>query len=74
MKKKNIGYILFGVAGIELLSMLMSLIIFPRIYEQQDMPERLSRFAITSILTVSIVVSIILVVVGIILLIKFRKE
>ena len=74
MKKKNIGFILFGVAGGELVSMLISLVVFPRLYEQMDMPKKLIKVAITSILVISIVASVILVCVGVILLIKFREE
>ena len=74
MKKKNIGFILFGVAGIELVSMLISLVVFPRLYEQMDMPKKLIKVVMTNILVISIVVSVILVCVGVILLIKFREE
>ena len=38
MKKKNIGFILFGAAGGELLSVFISLSIFPRLYEQIGIP------------------------------------
>jgi len=74
MKKKNIGFILFGVAGGELVSMLISLVVFPRLYEQMDMPTKLIKVVMTNILVVSIVASVILVTVGVILLIKFREE
>ncbi len=74
MKKKNIGFILFGVAGGELVSMFISLVVFPRLYEQMDMPKKLIKVVMTNILVVSIVASVILVCVGVILLIKFREE
>ena len=74
MKKKNIGFILFGVAGGELVSMLISLVVFPRLYEQMDMPTKLIKVVMTNILVVSIVASVILVFVGLILIIKFREE
>lgn len=74
MKKKNIGFILFGAAGGELLSIFASLFMLPRLYEQTGMPASVSRIAIISILTVSIVVSIVLACAGVIVLIKFRKE
>ena len=74
MKKKNIGFILFGAAGGELLSIFSSLFMFPRLYEQIGMPTSVARIAITIILTVSIVVSIVLVCAGLIVLIRFRKE
>ena len=74
MKKKNIGFILFGVAGGELVSMLISLVVFPRLYEQMDMPKKLIKVVMTNILVVSIVASVILVCVGLILIIKFRED
>lgn len=74
MKKKNVGFILFGVAGGELVAMLISLIVFPHLYEQMDMPTKLIKVVMTYILVISIVASVILVCVGLILLIKFRKE
>ncbi|TET57810.1 MAG: hypothetical protein E3J52_09670 [Promethearchaeota archaeon] len=74
MKKKNIGFILFGAAGGELLSIFYSLFMFPRLYERIGMPTSVSRIAIISILAISIVVSIVLVCAGVIVLIKFRKE
>jgi len=74
MKKKNIGFILFGVAGVELVSMLISLVVFPRLYERMDMPTKLIKVVLTNILVVSIVVSVILVCVGLVLIIKFREE
>ena len=74
MKKKNIGFILFGVAGVELISMIISLVVFPRLYEQMDMPKKLIKAVMTNILVISIVASVVLVTAGVILLIKFREE
>lgn len=74
MKKKNIGFILFGVAGIELVSMLISLVVFPRLYERMDMPARVIKMAMISIVVISIIVSVVLICVGVILIIKFREE
>ncbi|MCK4687539.1 MAG: hypothetical protein KAT66_05370 [Candidatus Lokiarchaeota archaeon] len=65
---------MFGVAGGELVSMLISLVVFPRLYEQMDMPKKLIKVVMINILVVSIVASVILVCVGVILLIKFREE
>jgi len=74
MKKKNIGFILFGVAGGELVSMLASLIVAPQLFERVGMPERLIKGAIISYLVIGITISVILVCVGLILIIKFREE
>ena len=74
MKKKNIGFILFGVAGMELLSILYLLTIIPYYHKRADIPAKVTKISIASGLITSIVVSIVLVCVGLILLIKFREE
>lgn len=74
MKKKNIGFIVFGLAGIELISMLISLAVFPRLYERMDMPARAIKVAMISIVVISVVVCVVMICVGVILLIKFRNE
>jgi len=74
MKKKNIGFILFGVAGIDLISSLVMMFIFPRIYENIGFPTNQIRIILTTVLISSLVSILALVIVGIILLIKFRNE
>ncbi|MFX1570918.1 MAG: hypothetical protein ACFFCV_21470 [Promethearchaeota archaeon] len=72
MKKRNIGFILFGIAGGELISLFISIFIFPNLYERIGMPIYATRMVLGSIYIISIVTIIILVCVGVILLIKFR--
>ena len=74
MKKKNVGFILFGLAGMELLSILYLLTVIPYFFEQRDIPAKVRKISITAGLVTSIVVSIILVCVGLILIIKYREE
>ncbi|MFX0145576.1 MAG: hypothetical protein ACFE9C_16040, partial [Candidatus Hodarchaeota archaeon] len=71
MKKRNIGFILFGVAGANLITLAISIIIFPVLYERLGMPITAARIGISTIFITSLVTISILVVVGIIVLIKF---
>ncbi len=71
MKKRNIGFILFGVAGANLVTLAISLIVFPILYQQLGMPLAAVRIAIATILITSIIVISVLVCAGIIVLIKF---
>ncbi len=72
MKKKNIGFILFGVAGVELIYSLAALFIFPGIYERMGIP--LTPIMDRLLLIISLISFFILIIVGVILLIKFRNE
>ncbi|MFX0006908.1 MAG: hypothetical protein ACFFA7_04210 [Promethearchaeota archaeon] len=71
MKKRNIGFILFGVAGVNLITLAISLLVFPRLYTQLGMPLAAVRIAMATILITSLVVISVLVCAGIIVLIKF---
>lgn len=72
MKKKNIGFILFGVAAADLISSLVVFFIFPAMFERMGLPQ--TPVMNISILIVSLVSFVILIIGGIILLIKFRHE
>jgi len=74
MKKKNVGFILFGVAGMELLSILYLLTVIPYYHKRADISTKVTRITIGAGLITSIIVSIVLVCVGVILLIKYREE
>ncbi|MFX1365283.1 MAG: hypothetical protein ACFFCE_17025 [Promethearchaeota archaeon] len=74
MKKKNIGFILLGVAGADLIYGLVSLFIFPQIYERIGIPTNQIKIIQRISLIISLVSILALVIVGIILLIKFRNE
>jgi hypothetical protein len=74
MKKRNIGFILFGVAGVNLITLPLSLIIFPRLYALQGMPLAAIRIAIATILIVGLIAASVLVCAGIIVIIKFWNK
>lgn len=74
MKKKNITFILFGVAAINLLSILVTLLVFPRLYENMGMPQTTARFGITTSVVVGVIAALGLFCAGIIVYIKFRNE
>jgi hypothetical protein len=71
MKKRNIGFILFGVAGVNLITLPILLVVFPRLYSQLGMPSAAIRIAMVSILISSLVGMTVLICAGIIILIKF---
>jgi hypothetical protein len=71
MKKRNIGFILFGVAGANLITLPILLIVFPRLYALQGMPLAAIRIAMATILIVGLIPVIALLCAGIIVLIKF---
>ncbi|MCK4380954.1 MAG: hypothetical protein KAW51_07410 [Candidatus Lokiarchaeota archaeon] len=73
MKKKNIGFILFGLAGSEIITGLITLFVFLWINERLGIP--ISRLEIISgiILIFSITISI-PIIVGLILVIKYHNE
>ncbi|MFX1377358.1 MAG: hypothetical protein ACFFA0_16280 [Promethearchaeota archaeon] len=77
MKKKNIGFILFGVAGGNLVSLLIVPLVFPPIierYEELEMSTKFIEILIPITIVINIVSCIILISVGVILLIKFREK
>lgn len=74
MKKKNIAFILFAIAASNLLSIPISLMVFPPLWERMEMPLIARRISITISLVVGLIASIGLFIAGLIVYIKFRKE
>ncbi|MFX1379318.1 MAG: hypothetical protein ACFFA4_09500 [Promethearchaeota archaeon] len=74
MKKKNIGFILFGVAGLNIITLVIILAIFPSLWERLGMPLAARRIGIATVLVTTLSVVAVMVCAGIIVLIKFRKE
>ena len=74
MKKRNIGFILFGLAGVNLVTLTISLLIFPKLYERLGMPLTTTRIGIATMLITSIILISVLIFAGIIVLIKFWKK
>ncbi|NVM34099.1 MAG: hypothetical protein HWN81_00790 [Candidatus Lokiarchaeota archaeon] len=73
MKKKNIGFILFGIAGLEIITGLISFFVFLWINERLGLPISRLTIIFRITLTFSITISI-PIIVGLILVIKFRNE
>jgi len=65
-KKKNIGFIIFGVASAKLISSLAMLFIFPAIYERMGIP-------LTPIMYIIILI-ISLISASILIFVLFRKS
>lgn len=70
MKKRNVGFILFGVAGANLITSTITYFIYSRRYEY--IPQL--RMIYEIVYKISFIPAIILVCAGVIVLIKFRKE
>lgn len=74
LKKKNIGYILLGAAGEELVgAFITSLVILP-IYERQGIPTYQIKVIFIIALIFSIISISILILIGLIFIIKFHNE
>jgi hypothetical protein len=74
MKKRNIGFILFGVAGANLITLPILLIVFPRLYALQGMPSTAIRIAMATVLIIGLIPVIALLCAGIIVLIKYWNK
>ncbi|MFW9820799.1 MAG: hypothetical protein ACFFE5_14410 [Candidatus Thorarchaeota archaeon] len=73
-RKRNIGFILFGLAGVNLITLVITLAIFPPLWERLGMPLAARRIGIATVLVTTLTIIVIMVCAGIIVLIKFRKE
>lgn len=74
MKKKNIGFILFGVAGVNLISAIIFIIVFPALYKDLKLPLDLQEIIFRVTLIFDIISMSILIIIGLILIIKFRND
>jgi hypothetical protein len=74
MKKRNIGFILFGVAGGNLVTVAVYLVVFPVLYARLGMPLTAVRVGIATMLITSLITISVLVCAGIIVLIKFWNK
>ncbi|MGB5909773.1 MAG: hypothetical protein WBH31_01130 [Promethearchaeia archaeon] len=70
MKKRNVGFILFGVAGANLITSTITFLIYSQRYEH--VPQLRIIYELTY--KISFIPAFILVCAGVIVLIKFRKE
>jgi hypothetical protein len=74
MKKKNIAFILFGLAGSNVIVAFLTFLIFSPLYERIGMPPSASRIALTSSFVIGVIAGITLLCSGLIVYIKFRKD
>jgi hypothetical protein len=74
MKKRNIGFILFGVAGANFITLAITIAIIPSLWESMGMPLAARRIGVATVLVITLTVIAIMICAGIIVLIKFRKE
>jgi hypothetical protein len=74
MKKKNIAFILWGVAASNFISIPVTLVLMPRLYERMGMPTTAARIGITTLVVVGLIVIIGLFCAGLIVYLKFRNE
>lgn len=74
MKKKNIGFILFGSAGMELIGAFIAFFVILPMYENLEIPTYQLEIIYIIALIFGITSISILVIIGLILVIKFRNE
>ena len=74
MRKRNIGFILFGVAGVNLILALLSQTILDPLFRMADVPPNQARITISILFISNIVAAIALICAGVIVLIKFHKH
>jgi len=74
MRKRNIGFILFAVAGANLILAIISQTILDPFFRMAGVPPNQARITISILLISNIIAVIALICAGVIVLIKFRKE
>jgi hypothetical protein len=71
MKKRNIDHILFGVAGDNLITLAVSLVMFPALYARLGIIITAARIGISTMFVSSLITISALVLTEVIVLIKF---
>ncbi len=74
MRKRNIGFILFAVAGVDVILAIISQTVIPPFFRMTGVPENQVRITISILFISNIIVAIALICAGVIVLIKFRKQ
>ncbi|MFX0018755.1 MAG: hypothetical protein ACFFAK_17500 [Promethearchaeota archaeon] len=74
MRKRNIGFILFGIAGVDLILAVISQTLLDPFFRMADVPPNQARFTISILFISNIIAAIALICAGLIVLIKFRKQ
>jgi hypothetical protein len=74
MKKKKIAYILFAVAGINLVMLPVVLFMLNLYYQTLELPPNYKNIVLMTFIIVNPVVAFVIIIVGIIVYFKFRKD
>jgi len=74
MKKKNIAFILFGIAGMNMLTLPIILLIYGPLYERVGITSNLKDIIFAAISITTLTIGSIFILAGVIIYIKFRKE
>jgi len=74
MRKRNIAFILFGVAAMNIITLPIILFAYRPLYERLGMPLYAMNIAFRSITITTLIIGSILFCAGIIVFFKFRKE
>lgn len=74
MRKRNIGFILFGVAGVNLILAVITQTLLDTLFRMADVPPNQARITISVLFISNITAAIALICAGVIILIKFRKQ
>jgi hypothetical protein len=74
MKKKNIAFILFGVAGLNMVTLPILLLIYGQIYERAGIPSNLTNIIFLTMTVITLTIGSIMILAGIIVYFKFRRE
>jgi hypothetical protein len=74
MKRKKIAYILFGVAGINLATVPIVLVLMNLYYQTLDLPQNYKNIVLMTFTIMGPAVAIAFLIAGIIVYFKFRKE
>ena len=73
MKKKNIAFILFAVAGMNLVTLPILLFIYNIYYNRVGITSNLKNIVLGTITVTTLTVGFVMILAGIIVYIKFRK-
>ncbi|NHJ19685.1 MAG: hypothetical protein EAX91_01990 [Candidatus Lokiarchaeota archaeon] len=73
MRKRNIAFILFAVAGVNLLTLPILILIYTPLFAQLGLPSTVVNRVMMTVAISGVIPAIALIIAGIIVLIKFRN-
>ena len=74
MRKRNIGFILFAIAGVDVILAIISQTLLAPFFRMTGVPENQARITISILFISNIIAAIVLICAGVIVLLKFRKQ